>query len=158
MELSPEEKRRIYEAEKARLEAQEEARKQLQAKKRKRGCLGCFVLIAVVFVLFTLAVVYGGSISSDYVDLKASVKFDGTDFVITNNDDFDWIGVRLYVNTHYYAYLRTIPANETYYVMARQFAKEDGTRFNPILIKPTHFSIWCDTPEGTAWWFSMFRR
>lgn len=51
MELSPEEKKRIYEEEKTRVEAQEEAKKEAKAKKTKQGCLGCLGLIVVIFII-----------------------------------------------------------------------------------------------------------
>lgn len=55
MELSPEERRRIYEEEKARLEAQEQTRKEIEAEKTKgrspsRACLG-IILITIVLTM-----------------------------------------------------------------------------------------------------------
>ncbi|GAH35115.1 unnamed protein product, partial [marine sediment metagenome] len=44
-----------------------------------------------------------------------------------------------------------IPNNE-YVIGAMQFTKGDGTRFNPITIKPKEIFITCDTPEGKAYY------
>jgi hypothetical protein len=59
MSLTPEEKQRIYEEEKARLEAQERVRAEIdvekaaakakkEAEKKKQGCMGCLFLILIV--------------------------------------------------------------------------------------------------------------
>src|SRR5437868_3445224 len=39
-----------------------------------------------------------GSGEQKEIDLHASVKFTGSEFVITNNDNFDWTSVELTVN------------------------------------------------------------
>jgi len=58
MDLSPEEKRRIYEEEKARIEAKEQVKRELKEKrpeKRKKGCLGCLGVIVLLFLLSIIA-------------------------------------------------------------------------------------------------------
>src|SRR5437899_870572 len=61
MELSPEERQRIYEEEKARHEAQEKLRAQQRPKKLVLGALGCVTAPALgcagVIVLFVMLVV-----------------------------------------------------------------------------------------------------
>ena|SRR3990167_4333807 len=55
--LSPEEKQRIYEEEKARMEAQENVKNEASAKTAKlatKGCLGCLGLIAAIVVIGAL--------------------------------------------------------------------------------------------------------
>lgn len=47
-----------------------------------------------------------------------------------------------------------IKAGETYTVGALQFAKSDGTRFNPFTYKPQDFDISCDTPKGERVFYS----
>ncbi len=58
MPLTPEERQRIYEEEKARLEAQEdlkrkqgEAQKRQKAKQQRQGCLGCLGIIGFALVI-----------------------------------------------------------------------------------------------------------
>ena len=90
---------------------------------------------------------------SGTVDLHAAVSFSGAQFVISNNDDFDWTEVKLEVNSHgftsgYTLHATRIAALETYTVGAMQFANSDGERFNPFTHKPQTFSVWCDTPNG----------
>jgi len=99
---------------------------------------------------------------SSTIDLKASVRFTGTQFVITNNNSFDWTNVKLEVNSGllrggFVLKTKRICAGETYTVRAMQFAKGDGNRFNPLTNKPLNFSIWCDTPEGKGFWYGSWR-
>ena len=94
------------------------------------------------------------------VKLKANVSFSGTQFVITNNDSFDWRNVKLEINSGvirggYILKEAVLQAGKEYTVGAMQFAKGDGTRFNPFQMKPKNFSISCDTAKGklTGFWY-----
>ncbi|MHB8183365.1 MAG: hypothetical protein ACYDDN_06400 [Candidatus Desulforudaceae bacterium] len=58
-ELTPEERQRIYEEEKARQEAQEKINTEVQAKKNKKMGIGCLVIVALT-LLFVVAVSGGG--------------------------------------------------------------------------------------------------
>jgi hypothetical protein len=78
--------------------------------------------------------------------LNASVHFTGTQFVITNNDTMDWTNVKMEINGGVirggYALKHSImKSGQTYTVGAMQFAKGDGTRFNPFTMKPNKFNI-----------------
>jgi len=147
MELPPEEKKRIYEEEKVRIEAQEKAKKEAEAakaKENKQNNLGCFILIVIILII---ALASGWFKSAD--ELTASVNFTGTQFIIINIDDFDWTNVDLRVNGKYVLKIQRISAEKIYTVGAMQFTKvSDGTRFNPLTMKPKKFQIWCDTPKG----------
>ena len=161
MELSPEEKRRIYEEEKFRLEAQEKVKKELETKKKSQSYIGCLSLIVIIVVIGIFAGWFSSgdetkstsstSTSSSTYDLKASVRFTGTQFIITNNDNFDWTNVKFEVNSGilksgFVLRIDRLRSGETYTAGAMQFAKGDGTRFNPISLKTQNFYIWCDTP------------
>jgi len=99
-----------------------------------------------------------GKTVQEVVDLKASVKFSGTQFIITNNNNFDWIDVEITVNPSGFLMrgfvLKTprMQTGETYTVGAMQFAKADGTRFNPYTTKPQELSIWCNTSKGKGYY------
>jgi hypothetical protein len=54
-ELSPEERERIYQEEKARKEAQDKIKKEESAKTMKTGCIGCLGIIIVVFAIGLVA-------------------------------------------------------------------------------------------------------
>ena len=154
MELSPEEKKRIYEEEKIRIEAQEKVKKEVKEAKTKENNkitpLGCFMLIVIIIII---ALAIGGLKSCNKtVDLIASVDFTGTKFVIININDFDWTNVKLRVNGKYVFKTQRIKTYESCTVGAMQFAKRDGTRFDPSTMKPQKFNISCDTPEGRGYW------
>lgn len=92
------------------------------------------------------------------VDLNASVKFTGNQFVITNADSFTWSNCKLEVNSKVfssgYKYEgATLRAGETYTIGAMQFANSDGERFNPFTHKPQSFSLYCDTPRGKGHYY-----
>ncbi len=86
--------------------------------------------------------------------LKASIGFDGTQFMIVNNDHYDWTTVKMEINAGiirggYKLRVSIIAAGETYYVNARRFTKRDGTMFNPLTTRPMGFDIYCDQGD----WF-----
>jgi hypothetical protein len=82
-------------------------------------------------------------------DLDARVVFTGTQFVIGNNNDFDWTNVKIEINSGlirggYVLHASCIKANSVYTVGAAQFAKSDGERFNPFSHKVLNVTITCD--------------
>ena len=152
MELSPEREKRIYVEEKVRLRAQEKIKKGTEANKRKKenkstkqAYIGYLVIIIVIFII---ALASGCFKSAD--ELTASVNFTGAQFIITNIDNFDWTNVKMIVNVKYVLKIQRISAGKIYTVDAMQFTKNDGTRFNPVTMKPNKIQIWCDTPKGTG--------
>jgi len=162
-ELTPEKKKKIYEEEKARVKAQEKIKKEEETKKTKTGCLGLIGVIVFIAIAMWICGVFETKEQPEtpseplYVDLNASIKFSGTQFIITNNDSFDWKNVELEINSGllksgYKLNAGLMSAGQTYTVGAMQFAKGDGTRFNPLLIKPQSVSIFCDTPKGKGFY------
>lgn len=105
-----------------------------------------FASILAISIFLFLAF---GSDSEDTstTDLNASVRFTGTQFVITNNDNFDYTNAKLEVNDDYVLKGYKLKAGETYNVGMMQFADDDGNRFD-MMKKPQTFSIWCDLSDG----------
>jgi hypothetical protein len=118
------------------------------------GPLGCLVFIGIIVAMFMII----GSMAPKQpekkpdIDLNASVQFTGTQFIIRNNDDFDWTDVRLVVDmgvlSGYTFKASVLKAHGTYKVGAAEFVKNDGLRFNPFERKPQTFYIGCTTPQG----------
>lgn len=124
---------------------------------------GC--LIIVVFFILVASGVFNprhgltpnpsGNAASDAsgtVSLNADVKFTGTQFVITNNDTFDWPNVKLELNSRgfksgYILRADRLEAGKKYTVGAMQFAKPDGERYNPVTHKAQQFTIWVEFPD-----------
>jgi len=159
-ELSPEEKKKIFEEEKTRIEAQERVRKQIDKKKTKPATIGCLALIILIVLVVIINSLKPPSEQEPkappkplYIALNASVIFTGTQFEITNNDNFSWSNVKLEINpgllkSGYKLNVRVMSAGNTYTVGAMQFAKPDGTRFNPFSMKAQSISIYCNTSKG----------
>lgn len=160
-------KKQIEEEEKIRAEARARAEKEVKEKKQKEDQknkgIGCLVLIGLVIIFYF--VIFGGGggdkeeeTESSLVHLNASVSFTGTQFVIVNDDNYDWVDIKMEVNgsllkSGFILKTNRMEAGETYTVGALQFAKNDGTRFNPTVYKPKSFTISCDTPDGeNAFW------
>ena len=81
------------------------------------------------------------------IELKAAVKFTGTQFVIINNDSFNYTNTKMKVNNKFFIKGYTIKSGETYTVGMLQFADDEGNRFD-LMKKPQNFSISCDLEKG----------
>ena len=81
-ELTPEEKKKIFEEEKERLEAQEKIKKQVGKKKTKEATIGCLAIIIIVASIVIITSLKQPSEQESkappeplYIDLNASVRF-----------------------------------------------------------------------------------
>ena len=145
---------------KKNIEEEEKIRKKIEIEKDKKIRAGAKTKITVLILYIVLVTIAGFFILKPYIsqmikatDLDASIKFTGTQFIIANNNNFDWLNVKIEVNGSplkggFILKTDTIEAGETYTVGALQFAKEDGTRFNPFIYKPQKFDIYCNTLKG----------
>ena len=156
-------KNRIEKEERIRAEAKIKAEKEIKEKEQKKQGTGCLILLGII-ILIAFIIFRGGAGENEKetqpssIYLNASVRFTGTQFIIENNDNFDWFNVKMEVNGSFLKggfILKTdrMEGGETYTVGALQFVKKDGTRFNPVTYKPQNFDIYCDTPKGEdAFW------
>ena len=154
---------RIEKEERIRAEAKVKVEKEIKEKEQKKQGMGCLIFLGIIILI--AFIIFGGGNGEDEKEtqpssiyLNASVKHTGTQFIIENNDSFDWLNVKMEVNGSILKggfILKTdrMKAGETYTVGTLQFAKKDGTRFNPITYKPQNFDIYCNTPKGEdAFW------
>jgi len=109
--------------------------------------LNYFLSVLTIGLFVFLAYSSSDDGESSTVDLNASVSFTGTQFVIKNNDNFDYLNAKLELNGDYKLTGYTLKAGETYTVGMMQFADKKGNRFT-ALQKPQKFSIWCDLSSG----------
>ncbi len=130
---------------------------------KKNVFIGCGVLVVIVIILaVSLGTCLGGSNGDTEVTLNAKVVYDDGQFTITNNDDFSWTNVEFDLNyetwsSGYTYHANRLEANTIYTVGSMQFAKSDGTMFNPFTQKPLKMSIHCKTPDGKdGWWFGSW--
>jgi hypothetical protein len=166
-DLTSEERQRIYEEEKAKRKFQEKVPQEKKPSSQKNvgiGCLAIIIIVAVIYFIGELGPNKSGTSSSksSTIDLNAKAEFTDTQFTITNNDSFNWTSVELELNEGLIrsGYKLTTPlmaAGQTYTVGAMQFAKPDGTRFNPFQIKPQSITITCDTPKGKGLYIGSWK-
>lgn len=125
----------------------------------KAGGVGCiaFIVLAIIIGTCNSWKKDNDASSPQKLDAKinASVRFTGTQFIITNNDSFDWTDVKMEINGGVFSggydlKHPVVKAGQTYTVGAMQFANSDGQRFNPIQMKAKKFSICGKTPNGLA--------
>jgi len=83
---------------------------------------------------------------------QASVNFTGTQFVITNKNDFDWDRVEIIVNEKYRYEVGGMEAGLTYEVGAGQFTDSKNNRLNPFEIKPAEIRIYVKEPISDDWY------
>lgn len=122
--------------------------------------IGIAAVLLIVTIIALTAICARSS--SQTIDLNASVTLQGTQFLITNKNNFDWTNIKMEVNrgltTPGFAYnANKIPAGKTFTVTCSKFLKLDGTPFNPSTIQLLKFSIACDTPEGDGSWNATWR-
>ena len=133
------------------------------AEKKKRK--GWMVALGILFLLITLMAGIGIMVSDSETKtetpqtktLNAEVTFDGTQFTITNNDNYTWTSVKFMINSGivssgYILRHSRVEANTIYTVGALQFAKSDGTRFNPNTIKLQSIFIFADQGDCDLYW------
>lgn len=126
------------------------------------------LLIKVIFILILAYVVFfygtsGRKRTSDIgipgrpstVRLNAKVTFSQAQFIVSNNDSFDWRNVKLEiipesVEERFRLSVPIILSGERYTADAVKFLGNDGVRFDPDKIKPGKFWILCDTPNGRS--------
>jgi hypothetical protein len=122
------------------------------------------LLIKVIVILIFAGVVFfygtsgrkhisdvGSTGQSSTVKLNAKVAFPGAQFIISNNDSFDWKNVNLEIipgslEDRFSLNVPIILSGETYEADAAEFVNDIGIHFDPVKMKPQEFWILCDTP------------
>jgi len=131
----------------------------------------CWLLLTVPLIVLFMVFIAStdtsepsrpSTVEPSTVELSASISFDGGQFVISNNDSFDWTNVELEVNSKLFSggyKFRTsvIRAGDVCTVGAMQFADSDGERFNPFTHKALKLTIWCNTPHGEGFGGGQWR-
>jgi len=105
----------------------------------------------LIFLLVIIIGLSSCSFEDSTTNLKATISFTGTQFVIKNNDNFNYPNATLKVNDKFVLKGYDLKSGETYTVGMMQFADDDGNRFN-MMKKPQNFSISCTLPDGKMGW------
>ena len=96
-----------------------------------------------------------GSTEETTVTLNAAARVSSTQFIITNNDSWNWTNVTIELNSGLlrggYKYrANTIEHGKSITVGLANFAKNNGERFNPFSIKAQNVTITCDAPNDKS--------
>lgn len=99
------------------------------------------------------------------VDLNAiGIRIDA-EFILTNEDDFDWTNVRIELNktdlskkesSGYIYKVAKIKSGSTCFLSLMSFTRSDGRRFNPYTTELINIYIQCDTPDGQGSYYGIW--
>jgi hypothetical protein len=81
--------------------------------------------------------------------LRGAVTTEGLTIVITNDEAADWSDITLHMNGRYSTQLSFLASKATARVNIREFVLSDGTRFNPLAVKPLAFDMVAHRSNGT---------
>lgn len=148
-----------------------------QAQERAFFVISAVFTVALLLVYFTWvdnaqipALKYTFTSTSSNV-LKAYIRLTGIQFLIINKNQFDWINVRVDVNSDISQdhplhrtidprpFMLTIPrinSGEAYSVEVTEFRREDGAKLAPETTPPESIKILSDTPLGRGSWYGKF--
>jgi hypothetical protein len=118
--------------------------------------LARILAILAILLIIGMAVSIGTWVNT-YQSLTATVEYDGTVFIIHNGDSFQWSDVRLLLNSDFKFNTSDILPDNGFSVNASQFAKDDGTKFDPAGTAPTDLYITAKISKyGWSSWFYKF--
>lgn len=85
----------------------------------------------------------------------------GDQFILTNEDDFDWTNIRIELNkkeseSGYIYKVSKIKSGSTCFLSLMSFTRSDGRRFNPYTTELINIYIQCDTPEGRGYYTGIW--
>jgi len=83
---------------------------------------------------------------------QAKVNFTGTQFVITNANDFDWEEAEIVINEKYRYKTGLMKSGSTYEIGAGQFTDSKDNRFNPFETKPQEIRVYVKNPMSDDWY------
>jgi hypothetical protein len=84
------------------------------------------------------------------VTIAAEVRFTGTQVVIRNPSTTPWSNVELDINDGFLYRFPKLDAADSATIGVMQFAKPDGTRFNPIQRKAQRMTVKVKLPDGSS--------
>lgn len=135
----------------------------LETKKKNTPIANFIVGLFVIGLIVGLIAYFGGCGKNEKLELNATISLSGSQFSITNNNDFDWKNVTLQVNPGVissgfeYKTSTVMQAGHTYTVPASNFHNSDNVMFNPAVYALETFYINCDNDgdgliDGSGMW------
>ena len=121
--------------------------------RRPRRAVNIILVLGILSAAGATVPVMLGSHTTTFASLDASIRFDGLQFKIVNQDDFAWHDVRLDLNgglahSGYLHRTGTLVAGQTYTAPVTAFTNEGGDRFSIITDSPRQMTITCEIDDG----------
>ena len=111
--------------------------------------------ISLLLVAITVGIIVGSGLCTHAPEkavISPDVTYSDLQFIVTNNDPFDWTNVQLELNNTFQYEIVTIHAGQALHVKIQDFAMADGTKFDPLTEAPSQLVVTCDTPKGKVQW------
>ena len=111
--------------------------------------------IPLLLLAITAGILIGSGLCTrapETAEIIPTITGSDLELTVTNEDAFDWTNVQLELNIVFRYEIAAIHAGEPLHIQLQNFAKLDGTKFDPLTEKPGQLRIVCDTPEGKAEW------
>jgi len=90
----------------------------------------------IILIVVALLLMVSCAPAENTVQLTATVKYNSNTLYLTNDDNFSWSDVRLYLNGFDYQLgVDKIGAGETFNTPIKEFVTGKGERFNPVSTK-----------------------
>jgi hypothetical protein len=115
------------------------------------------VLGIVSLVLIVGIAVAMGTFAKSPSSLHAAIQWDGNQFRVSTNDDFQWDDVNLALNSDFKLKVGIIVAHSEFVAPYSQFVKDDGTAFDASTMTPSLFYITAQIPNNQtgSWWYKF---
>jgi len=111
--------------------------------------------IPLLLLAITAGILIGSGLCTrapETAEITPTITGSDLELTVANEDAFDWTNVLLELNIVFRYEIAAIHAGEPLHIQLQNFAKPDGTKFDPLTEKPSQLRIVCDTPEGKAEW------
>jgi hypothetical protein len=123
------------------------------APRRRRRLVNVVLLLGIVVAAAATVQLMLGSRATTFASLDASIRFDGLQFKIVNQDDFTWHDVRLdlnggLANSGYLHRPGTLVAGQACTAPVTAFTDEGGNRFSIVTDSPRQMTITCQLDDG----------
>jgi hypothetical protein len=134
------------------LAAQREARRERRHVRTVGRVIGACTVVALVFVLVG-SILSGSSDATGYLDIQASVRFDGEQFRIANMDDFPWQNILIDINgglanSGYTLRWDVLTSQQAIVAAAIDFVDDKGNRYDPANEPLSQLRIICEIGDG----------
>ena len=134
------------------LAAERESRRERRHVRTVGRIIGACSVVALLLVLVG-SILSGSSNATGYLDIQASVLFDGERFRIANKDDFPWRNILIDINgglanSGYTLRWDVLTSQQAIVAAATDFVDDKGNRYDPAAEPLIQLRIICEIGDG----------